>query len=120
MSIEKLYNQGKMIYYIDHRGATESEVLATIEEFVLLVKDVPEKVRIIYDFSGVEMTNEILKELYYYGKDYMEERTLAAGLLGIDGVKKTLLKVFISITQAETLTVFENIEEAKSFLSYYK
>ena len=120
MSITKLYNQGVFIYYVDHRGATEAESLALITEFVEMIKDVKEKVRVIYDFRGVDISNKMLREFYYYGQEYAESRTLIAGLLGIDGVKQILLKVYLSITKSQTLTVFQDFEEAKSAVANYQ
>jgi hypothetical protein len=115
MSIEWLDYKGKKILYINYSKLSSQDALAQIEKATQILVDTHSKENLtLSDLRGALVTQEFVdksKEKGKISKDY----TKKAAVLGIDGIRKILLKA-VNTFSGNPREPFSAIEDAKEWL----
>ena len=115
MSLDWIDYKGKKILFIDLKGASQDEMLRIIEEQKKLIDKSIKPVLLLNDFSGTVASKEYMDKAKEYGKE-QKQKIKKTALLGIQGMKKFLAKVYVRISDNQNTKVFDTIEEAKEYL----
>ncbi|MFN8672327.1 MAG: hypothetical protein U0457_09670 [Candidatus Sericytochromatia bacterium] len=117
MPISWIEYKNKKIVYSDYRNQKGEEAIKTLYEerdFFLKLKD-GDKVLVLSDFRGAYGSNEFMEISKKLGKEVFAPKTIKSAILGIEGVKKVLLKAYVFFT-GENLKPFDSEELAKEWL----
>jgi hypothetical protein len=115
MSIEWITHQNKKILYINYGGLSLSEELAQIEKATQVLVDTKDKNNLtLSDLRNALVDQEFVEKSKEKGK-ISGQYTKKAAVLGVDGVRKILLKAVNAFSQ-NPREPFSTIEEAKEWL----
>jgi hypothetical protein len=115
MSTRWVTHQGHRILYTDFRDcASEDEMNAVFEKAVQMVLAEPEPVLTLNNFDGVDVSTAFLRKLRTRGADY-SHKVRAKAVLGVTGVKKTLINTY-SIRTGIDARAFGTEAEAIAYL----
>ncbi len=116
MATTWITHEGKRILYTDFRDcASEAEMTAVFEKAVQIVLASPEPVLTMNNFEGVAVSRTFLRTLKARGADY-KDKVKAKAVLGVTGIKKTLLNTYSILTGIDA-RAFETEAEALAYLA---
>ena len=115
MPISWIDYKGKKILFIDMKGAKSEEMLTIIEEQKKIIDESSEPVLLLNDFRDTFASSEYMDRAKKYGKE-QKDKIKKTALLGIQGIKKILVRTYIMFSNNENTKIFDNIEEAKEYL----
>ena len=115
MSIEWLDHKGKKILYIKYTGLSPSEKLDQIDKAVKILSETHKTDNLtLTDMSETFVDEEFLNKSKEQGK-ISKNYTKKAAIVGIEGIKKLLLKT-VNAFSGNPREPFNTIEEAKEWL----
>jgi hypothetical protein len=107
--------EGKRILYTDFRECdTEAEMEEEFEKAVQIVLASPEPVLTMNNFEGVTVSGSFVRKLRARGGDY-QHNVKAKAVLGVTGIKKTLLNTYSVLTGIDA-RAFATEAEAIAYL----
>ena len=113
--VEQIEYMGEKIYYIDHKGLQEKEVITNQElGKKILMGSGDKEILLITDMGGVYTTSEVDKKMIQINKEILPIVKKAA-VLGMTGIKRILIEAFIKL-EGGNIKLFDSIEEAKKWL----
>jgi hypothetical protein len=116
MSIEWIDHKGKKILYINYMGLSSAERLAQIEKAAQTLVDTGKKDNLtLSDLRDTLVDQEFVDLSKAKGK-ISGQYTKKAAVLGIEGMKKILLKA-VNAFSGNPREPFSTIEEAKEWLT---
>ena len=108
-------HEGRSIIYTDFRDCrSEAEMEALFEKAVQMVLASPEPVLTMNNFDGVSPSAAFLRRLRTRGADY-RHKVRAKAVLGVTGVKKTLINTYSVLTGIDA-RAFDTGAEALAYL----
>ncbi len=115
MAVEKITYKGKEVVILDYKGAkTNDDMLYNLKAHGDYLESQPGKMLILDDLSGTYISREFLAKAKALGKE-LESKRAKGAMLGIEGIKKILLKSYVVFTKAN-IKPFESREEALEYL----
>ncbi len=115
MSIEWIDHKGKKILYINYAGLTPKEELDQIEKATQMLVDTKIKENLtLSDLRGALIDKEFMDSSQEHGK-ISRNYTRKAAVLGVEGVRKILLRAVNSFS-GNPREPFSTIEEAMDWL----
>jgi len=115
MPISWLNYKEKKILFIDLKGLEKEEMLTIVEEQKKIINESPEPVLLLNDFNGTFASEEYMNRAKKYGKE-QKNKIKKTALLGIQGIKKFLVQVYIKFSGNVNTKLCNSIEEAKEYL----
>ena len=105
----------KRILYTDFRACdTEAEMEEVFEKAVQIVLAAPEPVLTMNNFEGVTVRGSFVRKMRIRGGDY-QHKVKAKAVLGVTGIKKTLLNTYSVLTGIDA-RAFATEAEAIAYL----
>jgi hypothetical protein len=105
--------EDKRILYTDFRDCdTEEEMAEVFEKAVQIVLAAPEPVLTMNNFEGVTVPGSFVRKMRIRGGDYQHK---AKAVLGVTGIKKTLLNTYSVLTGIDA-RAFATEAEAIAYL----
>jgi hypothetical protein len=115
--IRWIIHKGKKILYADYKGLkTDEELIANLQLEAKFMKESPEKVLSLADYTGVEGNKRVMAELKRLGKEVLKEKTEKSAVLGVTGLKAVLLIAYNTITR-DKVVPFGTEQEALDYLT---
>lgn len=109
---------GKKILVVDYRGCkSDKEMIAVLDQEVLIERGLTEKVLVLADFTNVHAGPDYMDAVKKAGKEVRNQKTARTALVGIHGVQKILVNAYISFTGDKNMASFPDQESAKSWLT---
>jgi len=115
MSIEWIYHKEKKILYINYSGLSSEEALAQIKKATQTLVDTKDRSNLtLSDLRNAHIDQAFMDLSKEQGK-ISKEYTKKAAVLGIEGVRKILLKT-VNMVSGNPREPFPTMEEAKDWL----
>ena len=115
MSIEWIDHKGKKILYINYSGLTKGEEIDQIEKATQILIDTKSKENLtLSDLRKALVDQDFVEKSKEKGK-ISKDYTKKAAVLGIDGVRKILLKA-VNAFSGNPREPFSTMEDAKDWL----
>lgn len=116
MKIEHIVYKGKKILVINFfECQTHNEMVEIIQNLEKEYNKSIEPILTLEDYTDAHVSSEFMAEAKRLGKDLFSKKRTKGAVLGIQGIKKLLLKSYNSYT-GENLIPFDSKEEALEYL----
>ena len=115
MSVEWLNWEGKNFLYADFRGLSRKELIPNLELTATMLDASPEQVLLLLNFKDVSIHFAYLRRCNELGQKVIHPKTKKMAILGMDGIKATMLVAFNKIVGQKSAS-FKTEEEAKAWL----
>jgi hypothetical protein len=116
MEIKWIEYEGKKILYCDFRGAKdETDMIDLLRQSIKIGSKNDQPCPVLSNFEGTYLSQGFMDEAKSLSKQYTQKIKKRA-LVGITGVKKILLKAYITLTGEQTNMVFDTEEDALKWL----
>jgi hypothetical protein len=110
-----IVREGKRILYTDFRNCvSEAEMEALFEKAARIVEESPTPVLTLNNFEGVAASLDFVRAMRTRARDY-QHNVKAKAVLGVTGVKRTLLNTYSVLTGIDARG-FETEAEAIAYL----
>ncbi len=106
--------KGKEILYLDYRGMNEKQMIQTLDEATEHALQDNKPRLLLTNITGTFVLPDFLKKAKEEGKR-TKHLTLKSAIVGVEGPKKVLLKVY-NYFVGDEMKPFEDEEEAKEWL----
>ena len=115
MATTWINREDKRILYTDFRDCdSEAEMEEVFEKAVQIVLASPEPVLTLNNFEGVAVSGSFVRKMRIRGRDY-QHKVKAKAVLGVTGIKKTLLNTYSVLTGIDA-RAFATEAEAIAYL----
>lgn len=117
MSVSWIEYKTKKILYIDYSKAkTVEDTLKILEEDMQIERESPPKLPTLVNYLNAPVSNEYMKKVKIFGKEFKAPRENKSAIIGVDGVKALLVKGYLLTTLDRNVKVFVNEYDAKEWL----
>lgn len=96
MSVRWIEHKGQPILYVDFRNKADSELSAVLAVQIAEVVKASRPVRILTNVEGTALSQEFMDEAKQIAKAVLKPRTERSAVVGVEGVKSSLLRAFNS------------------------
>jgi len=107
--------KGKKVLFADYSGAPVREILEVFDKFNKFVAGLNEKILVLTDFNNIKIDKIIIQRLKDADSKMSAKKFKKAAVLGIEGVKKTLLNFYNAATGSK-VKACTNKQEALDWL----
>ncbi|MEO9484157.1 MAG: hypothetical protein ABJG47_11950 [Ekhidna sp.] len=116
MAISYITHNDKRILYVDlTESKTEKRSLELLEETKDAYLASSTKLLVLVNTVGAFVNPVVSNKMKEYGKMYFKDRAEKRAFVGIQGLKKLILKAYITMVGGN-IRVFDDIESAKEYL----
>lgn len=116
MPVTYITYKGKKILYVDlSESKSEKRSLELLEETKEAYLAASQKLLVLVNTNDAFINPIISSKMKEYGKQYFNERAEKRAYLGVQGLKKLILKAYTRIVGGN-IQLFDDIEEAKEYL----
>lgn len=112
--LQKITHKGKEIIYVDYRGQSEDEMLATAQELKDFLMTDPEHHLRLVNITDTPATRKFTAFIRELGKE-TKHIPVKAAIVGITGAKKVLLSGYNRLLGG-AMRPFDDEETAKEYL----
>jgi hypothetical protein len=99
MSVRWINHKGKKILYVDYRGQTTNEEhFRTLEKQAEIMSSLKTQCLVLTNYEGTRATPEYMHRVRELGRDVFDKKFRRGAVLGITGLKRIILKGYISFT----------------------
>ncbi|WP_420582925.1 hypothetical protein [Reichenbachiella sp.] len=114
--LQKINFQGKEIIYLDYRGQSEQQMIGYLKEAEQTILDENKPYLTLTNISDAFATKKFLQQAGRLGEK-TEHLTVKGAIVGLNGGKKVLLKVFNRLFAGKKgLQPFDTEKEALEYL----
>ncbi|MFT4738304.1 MAG: HKD family nuclease [Cyclobacteriaceae bacterium] len=117
MPVDYITHNGRKILYVNLQNIKDKPtVLQNLEHMVKAYQETTVKIYLLLDVRGTFTDPEIMDRLKTYGKNVFNGKSEKRAVLGVDGLKKLLMKAYVLFTKTE-VRACSTEEEAKDYLA---
>ena len=117
MPVSYITHKGRKILYVNFKDIKSKEtVMTNIEEMKKFYLEATEQIYLLLDVRGTFTDPEVMDKLKHYGKQYFSGRSKKRAVLGVNGIKKIMLKGYAMVTKTD-VQPFDDEEAAKDYLA---
>ena len=117
MPVSYINHKGREILYVDlTESKNEKRSLELLEETKEAYLKADKKLFVLVNSEGAFVNAVISSKMKDYGKRYFQDRAEKRAFVGIQGLKKLILKAYVKIVGGN-LQLFDDLEEAKDYLA---
>lgn len=113
--LSKINHLGKEIVYLKYEGLTEPEIIDCLKEAQAVILADNKPYYTLTNFSGAFATKKVMEQAAILGQT-TAHLAIKGAIVGADGAKSIMLKVFNRELESEGLTAFEDEKSALNFL----
>lgn len=116
MPVSYITHKGQKILYVDlTESKNESRSLELLEETKEAYLNASGRLLVLVNTEGAYVNSVVSSRMKEYGKLYFKDRADKRAYVGIQGLKKLILKAYTNIVGGN-VKVFDDLEEAKEYL----
>lgn len=118
MSISKIEHKGKAVFEICYTGCRKKEeMLEILKEAMDIFLSTPEKhLLVLFDYRGAYLSTDYIKASEKYQTQLEKVKTGKGAVLGVEGIKKFILKTYNALSNETKIVPFNTREEALDYL----
>jgi len=117
MPVSYITHKGKEILYVDlTESKTEKRSLELLEETKEAYLNASGKLLVLVNTEGAFVNAVVSSKMKEYGRTYFKGRAEKRAFVGVQGLKKLILKAYVKMVGGN-LKVFDDLEEAKDYLA---
>jgi len=117
MPIQFITHKGVEILFVDlSESKTEKRSLELLEETKDIYVAATKKLRVLVNSEGAFINTVVSDKMKEYGKTYFKGKAEKRAFVGVQGLKKLILKAYTVIVGGN-LKMFEDLEQAKDYLA---
>ena len=117
MPVSYINHQNRKILYVNLEGLKDKEVVMDhLDQMADAYRQSLEKIYLLLDVRGTYTDPEVMDKLKNYGKSVFNGKSEKRAILGVDGLKKLLLKGYSMFTGTK-VEVFDTVDQAKNYLA---
>lgn len=116
MPVSYITHKGKEILYVDlTESRSEKRSLELLEETKEAYLKADKKLFVLVNTEGAYVNAVVSSKMKEYGRTYFKDRAERRAFVGIQGLKKLILKAYTKMVGGN-IRVFDDLEEAKDYL----
>ena len=116
MPISYITFKGKELLYVDlTESKTEKRSLELLEETKEVYLAADKKLLVLVNTEGAFVNTVVSSKMKEYGKRYFKDRAEKRAFVGIQGLKKLILKAYTKMVGGN-IRLFDDLESAKEYL----
>lgn len=116
MPVSYITHKGKDILYVDlTESRTEKRSLELLEETREAYLNASGKLLVLVNSDGAFVNAVVSSKMKEYGRTYFKDRAERRAFVGIQGLKKLILKAYTKMVGGN-IRVFDDLDEAKDYL----
>lgn len=116
MSVSYITHKNKQILYVDlTQSKSEASSLELLEETKEAYLAANTKLLVLVNTEGAFVNPVVSNKMKEYGRMYFKDRAEKRAFVGIQGLKKLILKAYTRMVGGN-IRVFDDVESAKEYL----